>query len=146
MNPDNIYSIQFDFQGFDDDEIENYITFDDEGQLQQPVNDANNFQTGSQLFQSKTKNSRGKAMQWVLKSIFPSNESFEESDFFLKLTLAFSNFTKARRPKSSHPLRLIGANFQVSDQGMIARLKLVLRSTMMVQLIILKTRKNIVTH
>ena len=117
MNPDNIYSIQFDFQGFDDDEIENYITFNDEGQLQQPVNDANNFQTGSQLFQSKTKNSRGKAMQWVLKSNFPSNESFEESDFFSKINSGFLKLHKSAQTKKFSSIKTYWCEFSSKRSG-----------------------------
>ena len=58
MNPDNIYSIEFDFIGFDQEELENYITFDDNGEL---VNEENQLQTGgSELFQSNTKKIKGR--------------------------------------------------------------------------------------
>ena len=82
MNPDNIYSIEFDFIGFDQEELENYITFDDNGELPQLVNEENQLQTGgSELFQSNTKKikGRGKATDWVLKSNFSSKDSFKES-------------------------------------------------------------------
>ena len=61
MNPDNIYSIEFDFIGFDQEELENHITFYDNGELPQLVNEENQLQTGgSELFQSNTKKIKGR--------------------------------------------------------------------------------------
>ena len=105
MNPDNIYSIEFDFIGLNQEELESYITFNDNGEL---VNEENQLQTGgSELFQSNTKKikGRGKATDWVLKSNFSSNDSFEESEVYSKINSGFLKLHKSSQNKRFYSIK-----------------------------------------
>ena len=94
--------------------------FNDNGELQQLVNEENQLQTGgSELFQSNTKKikGRGKATDWVLKSNFSSNDSFEESEVFSKINSGFLKLHKSSQNKRFSSIKTYWCEFSSKRSG-----------------------------